>query len=67
MKCNDCRWFHHMMPCIESPHGEVACMKLEHDLWGVVAKDVENCEHYERYLPKATETTESTQAGKESP
>lgn len=59
MKCSDCKYLHHLMPSIDAPNGEVACMKTETDLWGVVAKDVANCQLYDP-LPKAPDPTEST-------
>lgn len=47
MKCRTCKHFWHMIPCMESPYGEAACMKQEVDLWGTEPEDVENCADYE--------------------
>lgn len=44
MKCETCKFLHYMYPDWTSPYGEIACMKLECDLWG---EEVTECEHYE--------------------
>lgn len=47
IKCFSCKHYWCMMPCMESPYGEEACMKTEQSLWGCTAEDVADCKDYE--------------------